>query len=331
MQIVKPLTAPYSPRTLLYALALSLLGHFLLIYTIHLHRSVDVPPPIQVVLETSPTPQKIQIVSPSSVQSEQAPEHTNRLSEHNSIAPVEQLRRGEEPDKVSLPHKEQSPSHPTPARKPEKVSPTSQPTLRLRDSALVEKFGEESGATRQLEKHQAQTTPSDRERLQKLLEAQPFRPSQSSSLFSARAGNSDFLPDVRDGEVTLLNAKADRFAVFVRRVALQVFGNIRRDHWQELPRREIMSVQSFVTVEAVLSQAGKLLSTEIRESSGNASFDRLVRSAVTEGAWDKNPPTASIAADGNIHFIFKSRVWSSGFSGERQQERRWLLLSTGLL
>ena len=49
-----------------------------------------------------------------------------------------------------------------------------------------------------------------------------------------RRGSPDYLPNVRDGNVTMLNAKADRFAPFVRRVGLRVFQAFSMEFKQQI-------------------------------------------------------------------------------------------------
>ena len=152
-----------------------------------------------------------------------------------------------------------------------------------------------------------------------------------STLESVRSpGQSDFLPSIPDGEITFLNAKANAYAIFVRRVALQVFGALRKHSWSSLGRRDIASASSTTTIRATLSAKGKLLGIEQLSSSGSKGFDAVVKRASQEGAWDHNPPAGAKAGDGKIYFIFKSRSWTRAGAGSHR-ERRWILLSTGLL
>ena len=60
------------------------------------------------------------------------------------------------------------------------------------------------------------------------------RPVGSGARFLGLQGNADFLPNLPDGDITMLNTKANRFAVFVRRVATQVFGQLRTSGWSQL-------------------------------------------------------------------------------------------------
>ncbi len=167
-------------------------------------------------------------------------------------------------------------------------------------------------------------------RIQALSKAPPFaRVSINRQTFS-NPGIQDFLPEIPDGDITLLNSKADRFAVFVRRVALQVFGTIRQTNWQDLPFSEIIKLRHFATIHVTMSPEGKLISSKIAKSSGSKAFDLVIKKSAKKGAWDQNPPSGATASDGNIHFVFQSRVWARG-AVEGVREQRWILLGTGLL
>ena len=70
-----------------------------------------------------------------------------------------------------------------------------------------------------------------------------------------------------------------------------------------------MSV-SLVTMEAVMSRSGDLLSVQTKDRSATSSFgtDRNLQHAVQEGMFDRNPPSGAEASDGKIHFLFNARV-----------------------
>jgi hypothetical protein len=147
-------------------------------------------------------------------------------------------------------------------------------------------------------------------------------------------GSSDYLPSLPDGDLTLLNAKANQYAVFVRRVAVQVFAELRQVGWESLRAADIRGISSDSIFEAVMGPNGELVSVTPVEASGSRNFDEVLRIAVTKGARDRNPPAGAKADDGQIHFIFKARSWVGISNGARNQapiERRWLLLATGLL
>src|SRR5690606_20546577 len=65
------------------------------------------------------------------------------------------------------------------------------------------------------------------------------RPAGSGARFIGASGAPDHLPSLPDGDITLLNTKANQFAVFVRRVATQVFGELRLTGWESLLASDI--------------------------------------------------------------------------------------------
>jgi TonB family protein len=292
-----------------------------------------VPPPL---VEHPALPR--QIVSPTQAPVAEPIQETRLLSEHAMRAEAEKIRRG---DSLVPPHPQ-----PKPQTAPAKTAPASkkmvqpqvksphgvtknQPLLRLNDEQLLASVLKEI-PERKKESSKADSAEQgqeDKKRAQAFEQSEPFRRSVSATL---KLGSSDYLPDVPDGDITLLNAKADRYAVFVRRVALQVFGALRRLGWQQLHYTEVRKVRGFVSVEAVMSLSGKLIQVKIVESSGSTVFDTLSSRAAQEGAWDQNPPADAAADDHQIHFLFKAKTWGRpGANGIN--EARWLLLGTGLL
>lgn len=159
------------------------------------------------------------------------------------------------------------------------------------------------------------------------------RPLGSGARFLGKSGSADHLPHLPDGDITLLNAKADQFAVFVRRVAIQVFSQIRQAGWESLRYPDVQQIKGFSTVRAVLSADGKLMTVRLEGPSGSSRFDTILIGAARAGSADPHPPPGAVAADGNIHFIFKAKTWSRITPGGRNSaggERRWLMLATGL-
>ncbi len=288
------------------------------------------------------------IVSPSEAPELPPEAATARLSERNSRTDHETIKRGEgmpskpvaaaPPPKPAVAKQEaatpkQAPK--APPTRPAGERPMKDPLLRLDPEQIASALNKAAPApTAEPERVTSLLEPktrlSDPERQQRFRNNEPFKSSLLSELTSGRAGSPDYLPKVQDGDVTLLNAKADRHAVFVRRVAMQVFGALRRASWQELSFPEVQRIRGFVKVEGVMSKAGALLEVKLRESSGSAQFDRLVVRAVEQSVSDQNPPVAAAAEDGLIHFIFESRTWARG-AQEGMREQRWLLLGTGLL
>ena len=275
-------------------------------------------------------PPKQVITQPDLPEATTTPTNTRFLSDKNTVTPKEQIKRGEGesggPKASPTVVPEKSSKEYLPKKSPSKNEKRSEETplkdlnLKLDPNSLSELSA------------RIPATKETKDTLRSLAKYTPFSGdgSANNELFRFRSGSPDFLPNIPDGEVTLLNAKADRFAPFVRRVANQVFGMVRKLQWQSLPTSEVMRAADFVTVEAVLSLKGELLKVTLLEPSGSSSFDQVILQSVRSGANDQNPPQGVAAEDGNIHFVFKSRCWTRpGPQGAR--DLRWLLLSTGLL
>lgn len=347
------------------AVGLSLLLHFLLLLLAFFSKTEPAQDPIEVAFlppEQTLAPQREQIVSPSETTPQAPKVETNLRSDKDSSTEMEQIKRGlpgssSPPAKRVQPQQEQKPVKQTPPKNEAKsaakletksaqkdssqAAKASPPTLRLGAGSLLEKLEKKPSPEEETNEARLQalvrgkappqkTEASDTSREQQLREYQPFRPSSIDSLFSTRSGSADYLPTVQDGEVTLLNAKADRHAIFVRRVALQVFGALRKQSWSEISYSRLKHASNFITVYATMSAEGNLLSVNVRDGSGSSIFDKVVESAVRTGTWDQNPPAGALAEDGTIRFVFKSKTWARRV-GDARREQRWLLLSTGLL
>jgi len=128
----------------------------------------------------------------------------------------------------------------------------------------------------------------------------------SGVAFSHRPGISDYLPQIREGDITLLNTKAERFAPFVRRVAARVFQHLSIRLRQAATRGVAGSGRDFAIVEAVMSKQGRLVSARLVErqvQSGLGADRELLNVTRPETFFDSNPPDGAEAADGNIHFV----------------------------
>lgn len=121
-------------------------------------------------------------------------------------------------------------------------------------------------------------------------------------------GTPDFLPDVRQGNLTFLNTKAHRFAPFVRRVALRVFQHLIIYQRKSLDINDVVAARDMVTIQAKLDANGTLKGLIIQTRSGSYSVDESLLRACEQGAWDENPPEEAKAEDGLIHFIFRSDI-----------------------
>jgi hypothetical protein len=285
------------------------------------------------IIDLAPPEPERQIAPPSEAPETDEPDRDAKLGERNTKTDREALKRGEDAPKGRPKERDEAAagrvhgrtSPPPPAR---------EPVLRLGESDLLAKLGpgtlEPPGppsTERRPRTAEEPEPPSDREREVRFLAVEPFR--RGSGFGSLAAGSSDLLTNVPDGDITLLNEKADRYAVFVRRVALQVFGALRRSSWTTIPPHEVSAVSRFVRVRAVLSPQGKLLRSELLDGSGSFLFDDLLKDAVEHGASDQNPPREAATTDGNFHFLFLARMWSRR-SANNVSEQRWIVLGTGL-
>lgn len=278
-----------------------------------------------------------QMVSPSDKQSEKRPpEETNLLSDKDSFFEKQQLRRGLPQSAPSLgksaSKQQQQELSPTPKKNVSQAKPraaqASQPLkyLKLNQSALIQKY--EQKELESSSKNQAKDKQPQLENYSAF-----SRPSGSGARFLGLSGNADHIPNLPDGDLTLLNAKASTYAVFVRRVALQVFAELRQSGWESLRAQDIPPNSGYATVRAILSPKGNQIKVILEESSGTRKLDDVLKQAVQSGAKDSNPPEGARAKDGNIHFIFKSKTWVKAQldpSGRAVFERRWVMLGTGL-
>ena len=146
---------------------------------------------------------------------------------------------------------------------------------------------------------------------------------------SGPVGTLDFLPDVREGDITLLNTKAEVFAPFVRRVAIRVFQNF----WISLKRDLVgspLSTTETVEAEAVMDRNGEMIGFNINQRSSRISLasDRRLQQACNDGFFDRNPPPGARAKDGQIHFVFRTAVQSQP---SPRGTAYWVQLEAGLL
>ncbi len=334
-----------------WGLLVSLLIHLVLFsFLFQRQRPVAINPIIVDIVLPSPPEKKPsalrlppQIISePQSEVSKTPPQNTRFLAEQNRTTEKEQIKRGL-PDAGPSLGKLQQQQHPPAAQQtpqdavvqPQKAQPSkSTPQekrklthLRLDSKELSEKYGSEV---------QKKNPPplSAQSQITPLAGYRAFsRPMGSGARFLGTPGSADHLPNLPDGDITLLNAKAGRFAVFVRRVATQVFTKLRSTGWSSLRAADIHGIHHFTTVRAVLSKSGQILRVELLTPSGSSPFDRVVSEAVSSGAHDPHPPEGAQTADGTINFVFKAKSWSRvgpSRGGAGVAEHRWLLLATGL-
>ncbi len=299
-------------------------------------------PSIEVSFEPAQGEVRPQIVSPPELKESPIEPETSRLSDKNFATEHETIKRGMpaggdpnppapkvEPQPPA--EKQRAPEKNPVKEKPARVAPSDAEvttneerialktaTLRLSKDALVDTFGKE-----------AKRTSSDTR-----ASPQPFsREPGAGAAFFGSGGTPDYLPSLPDGDMTMLNAKASKYATFVRRVAVQVFAALRTQGWESLSGREINAAGGSTYARAILSPKGELLSVNIITRSGSGGFDAVVASSIKTGARDPNPPADAAAEDGTYRFVFEARSWAVRASDPRTgapSERRWLMLGTGL-
>lgn len=291
---------------------------------VQLPKAKPAPPPPAPAAEPAPdapAPQapaipipKQQIVSPPDAGEEKEPENARFLSDRNTSVKEETVRRGEpeagDPDaKAAQPPREVAKAaraQPA-ASQPRSTGQTQVASLPRLDRLLPPTGDLIREGIVQPRASQADTAPQQEapvHRSDLLRHGDPWR------IGTLRGGTLDFLPAVREGDITLLNTKAEQFAPFVRRVAVRVFENFRILLRRNLDTRRADSAEEFATIEAVMDKQGRLLSISAKDRSVNAALgtDRNLQAATREGFFDRNPPPGAEASDGNIHFLFDARV-----------------------
>lgn len=267
-------------------------------------------------------------------------------SDQDSFTVKEQLRRGEEGKVIDSNQDKKEDSQPQKKQeaklksqevsKPKQVDPKpreeAKTSAKLNTGPLKLKLDNSSIADITAADSEVKDKPSAEDKLQQDIQSSLAK-NERSSVNVGRIGSRDYISDIPDGEVTLLNTKANKYAVFVRRVASQVFANLRGAGWQSLNASDIRSISRDGVYEAVLSAKGDLISVKLTSSSDSSKFDRVLGMAIQKGAKDPNPPAGAEAEDGKIRFIFQAKSWVQIQPNRRTgapMERRWLVLGTGL-
>lgn len=299
---------------------------------------------------------KQQIVSPPDKGEEKPPENARFLSDRDNTVKEEMVHRGE-PLPGSPEAKQQTAESKRPAAeaKREAAPPKlevkrprqeSKPEVARKPAAAAPGTAAQSAALPKLDQLLPPSEEMIREGVMRPEESAsaPPAPEQHASVDRSdllrhgdpwrghgRGGTMDFLPNVRGGDVTMLNTKADQFAPFVRRVAVRVFQNfvilVRRgyDNGGE-------ASDEYATVEAVMDKAGQLVALDTKQRSGSSAFatDRNLETACREGFFDRNPPSGAEASDGKIHFVFDARLTLT-FDASGRRVPAWVMMGAGLL
>lgn len=261
-----------------------------------------------------------QIVSPPEAGQHESPKQTRFLSDRDVTVERQTVKRGESgsDQPPALPQSSQAPPASRRGPAPHAAEPIAAGVRSAPPRAgtapgldqLLPKAGQlarEGYGTATAEHEGTPETEADRTTRRDMLKYADARPAGLGAL--GTRGTLDFLPDVREGDITLLNTKAEQFAPFVRRVAQRVFQtqviSLRRDL-----SHAAVSTRESVTVEALMDRRGNFLSLRItdRSPTGSTGIDRHLQRACHQAFFDLNPPAGAEAADGNIHFLFRTQV-----------------------
>ncbi len=316
------------------------------------------PPPKPA--EKPPAPQdsvplpKSQIVAPPD-SPEETPEKSRLLSDRDSKTLQETVKRGEPAPPAKPPEK---------VAKQEVTKPQAKPQ-QMESKARGEKTGQDKGTEMaktepQREAPSTKTAPvlglsdlfvrpSELAKdpvLRKGQEGDEDKDEQGSRDIASLAtrpelwadpgqrGTPDYLPDVKQGDFTLLNTKADKFAPFVRRVGLRVFQSFSMEFKQMIFSGTVPQGRDDVEVEAVMSKDGRRMNVYLKQRQGNLSSDRVLLGTLNDQIFfDQNPPAKAVAEDGLIHFVFalNARVWYGHDDSGRMQPGAHWVFGAGLL
>lgn len=281
-------------------------------------------------------PLKRQIIENSESEKITPKEPTNKESDQDTYAPKEQIKRGEQNSGIPLPaQKQQKIIKPSEEKKIERnqVEPKEKSSAKVQHPQKNLSLKDLSLSSSELMGTLQSSKSSDLSKKEISQNYKAFsRPMGTGALFMVQSGSADYLPNLPDGDITLLNAKANQFAVFVRRVAVQVFTQIRSLGWDNLSASQIEAIKNDTTIIATMSASGAFISAKLESSSSSGKFDEIILQATKNGTKDSNPPAGAKSDSGDIRFIFKSRSWVEMVNrpGTPPSERRWILLSTGL-
>ena len=295
----------------------------------------DIPPPEQPPKQEPerkiPLPE--QIVQPPDAGKNEVPPDTRFKSDQDTRVEKEQVKRGEpkpgeskpevKPAAKPAPPKPPAPPQPQPARN---APPGREPQPRVAKLPSLDRLL--PNAVRLAQEGYGQPP----EVVQDASEQRPQRQltAGKDGLFipTGPVGTLDYLPDVREGDITLLNTKAEVFAPFVRRVAVRVFQNFWISLKKDLTSAPLTAEEQ-IEAEAVMDARGEMIGFTITSRSSRIALgsDRRLQQACNVGFFDRNPPPGARWDDGNIHFLFATAIQSAS---SQQGAAFWVQLAAGL-
>jgi len=272
------------------------------------------PAPVQQPPPQVPVP-KNQIVSPPDAGEEKPPENTRLLSDRDNTVKQESVHRSDEIHEPTGPKQQADAAEEAKAEAPAEPKPQRKPVERPAPARVAAEARPRPAALPKLD--QLLPGPGDLALASRDIAQEPTpAPARGAPVtrdllasrgrnFSSFSGTSDYLPSVREGDITLLNTKAEMFAPFVRRVAMRVFQHLEIRLKQAI-RGGSGGGREFAVVEAIMSKKGRLVNARViqRESNSTLAADRqLLAVATPDVFFDENPPPGAEASDGNIHFF----------------------------
>jgi hypothetical protein len=274
-----------------------------------------------------------QIVQQPDAGQNQVPPDTRFKSERDTKVEKEQVKRGEpkpgesQPEaKPAKPAPKKAPAPPAPRRpQPARNAPSGRESQRVAKLPSLDRLLPD--AVRLAQEGYGQPP----EVVQDVPDQRPNRALSAGNdgLFipTGPVGTLDYLPDVREGDITLLNTKAEVFAPFVRRVAVRVFQNFWISMKKELTSAPLTAEEQ-IEAEAVMDARGEMIGFTITRRSSRVTLasDRRLTQACNVGFFDRNPPPGARWEDGNIHFVFVTAIQSAG----GPQPAFWVQLAAGL-
>lgn len=278
----------------------------------------EAPPPAEQPERKIPLPEQ-QIVQPSDAGKNEAPPDTRLLSDRDNRVDQQQVKKGnpapgeQAPGDPVPPKAKAAPPKPKP-KPPAQRGGGGQPSRPAPPAQVAKLPGLERlmpDALRMASEGFGQPAEPPGEQFAQADQARRAKPRGADGLMvpSGPIGTLDFLPDVREGDITLLNTKAEVFAPFVRRVAIRVFQNFLISLKREMAGAGVATNET-VEAEVVMDQGGDMVGFQVNTRSTRIALasDRRLQQACSDGFFDRNPPPGARAKDGRIHFIFRTAV-----------------------
>jgi hypothetical protein len=274
------------------------------------------PPPEQPERKL-PVPEQ-QIVAPSDAGKNEVPPETRLLSDRDNRVEQQTVKKGnpapgeESPgEKVPPPKSKPAQARPKPPEQPRGGNRRNrEPPPQVAALPSIDRLM--PNALRLAEEGYGSQAETPAEQFAQADQARRLKPRGAEGLLlpsGGPIGTLDFLPDVREGDITLLNTKAEVFAPFVRRVAVRVFQNFLISLKREMAAAGVPTTET-VEAEAVMDARGEMIAFNVSQRSTRIALasDRRLQQACHDGFFDRNPPPGARAKDGKIHFVFRTAV-----------------------